>query len=41
VDKRQTATSGRCAKDNAGKLNIENIKPQDLAGAGGLPDEEA
>jgi ParB family chromosome partitioning protein len=28
-------------RERAGKLNIENIKPQALSGAGGPPDEEA
>jgi hypothetical protein len=28
-------------RERAAKFNIEKIKPQDLAGAGGPPDEEA
>jgi len=28
-------------RERAGKFKVENIKPQDLAGAGGAPDEEA
>jgi ParB family transcriptional regulator, chromosome partitioning protein len=28
-------------RDRATKFNVEKIKPQDLAGAGGPPDEEA
>jgi len=28
-------------RERAGKFNVEKIKPQDLAGAGGPPDEEA
>jgi len=28
-------------RERAAKFNVENIKPQDLAGAGGPPDEEA
>jgi len=27
-------------RDRAAKFNVEKIKPQDLAGAGGPPDEE-
>jgi hypothetical protein len=27
-------------RERAGKFNVEKIRPQDLAGAGGPPDEE-